>query len=424
MPGFGIIGYQQIRDNMRILYVKLSDTFLGQHQLMYKPEMAEFEREAKNLVMEPLTKPNFATMAKQAQVDKGIFQTVLQNIIHCSGELLQENNIVEIDLQEMGKFFSNNRQVLYDPLNKLKPQAPQGKQTVKALMDFGVSGNQQYMSQQEQQYQQQMMDQMYGSQGSKQRSAYQVAGIQGDSPSRRFKKPFGDGKITKDLLGAGDDPLAKNQEFSLLANNPHALMKQTFKKPGKAVSRYPPVIDAFSRTLAAPISSERHYFSVSHKIGTNFTPTAKGFFIDTVARVIKFKNMTGDKTKLDIVGNQSDGFAVVEPADEQEEYEALIYPQNADKRRIQARKVSYARYRQYVENEISVDVIAPIRQYWLTHIIELIPGDLHAVEKERIEYLIDTMLNEINKDYFDSVRKSILDYILKNEAEMKRLGIQ
>ena len=46
------------------------------------------------------------------------------------------------------------------------------------------------------------------------------------------------------------------------------------------------------------------------------------------------------------------------------------------------RKVSYARYRQYVENEISVDVIAPIRQYWLTHIIELIPGDLHAVENE------------------------------------------
>ena len=35
-------------------------------------------------------------------------------------------------------------------------------------------------------------------------------GVQGDSPSRRYKKPFGDGKITKDLLGAGDDPMAKN----------------------------------------------------------------------------------------------------------------------------------------------------------------------------------------------------------------------
>lgn len=100
-----------------------------------------------------------------------------------------------------------------------------------------------------------------------------------------------------------------------------------------------------------------------------------------------------------------------------------MFPQSANKKKIQARKNSYARYRQYADNEISVDVIAPIRQYWLTHIIELIPGDLHAVEKERIEYLIDTMLNEINKDYFDSVRKSILDYILKNEDEMRRLGI-
>jgi len=91
---------------------------------------------------------------------------------------------------------------------------------------------------------------------------------------------------------------------------------------------------------------------------------------------------------------------------------------------IHARKVSYHRYRQYIENEIQVDVIAPIRQYWLTHIIELIPGDLHAVEKNTIEELIDTMLNEINRDYFNSVRKSILDYILMDESEMKRLGIQ
>ena len=94
-------------------------------------------------------------------------------------------------------------------------------------------------------------------------------------------------------------------------------MKQTFKKPGKAVSRYPPVIDPFSRTLAAPISSERHYFSVCHKIGTNFTPSGKGFYIDSEARVIKFKNMVDPGTKLDIVGSGADGiFSMVEPADE------------------------------------------------------------------------------------------------------------
>lgn len=239
-----------------------------------------------------------------------------------------------------------------------------------------------------------------------------------DSPTRRFKKPQGEGKISSDLLGAGDDPMAKNQEFSLLASNPAQLMGMSFKKPSKALSRYPPVIDPFSRTLAAPISSQRHYFSVCHRIGTNFTPSGKGFFIDTDTRNIKYKDVNDTGTKLDIVDAEA-----VEPANAQEEYESIISPGSVDKKRVQSRRTSYQRYRQYVDNEIPVDVIAPIRQYWLSHIIELIPGDLHAVEKSRIEDLIDTMLNEINKDYFDSVKKSILDYILKDDNEMRRLGI-
>ena len=31
-----------------------------------------------------------------------------------------------------------------------------------------------------------------------------------ESPTRRYRKPFNDGKITSELLGAGDDPMAKN----------------------------------------------------------------------------------------------------------------------------------------------------------------------------------------------------------------------
>lgn len=262
-----------------------------------------------------------------------------------------------------------------------------------------------------------------------------------DSPTRRYRKPQNDGKIKSELLGAGDDPMAKQQEYSLLAGNPGMLMKHNFMKPAKAQSRFPPVIDPFSRTLAAPVSSQKHYLSVSHKIGTNFTPTAKGFYIDVEFRNVRYKDISDTGTKLDIVSDND-----IQPADDIEEYEACLphietaekygkelnaakvrkamYSTAEEPRAIKAREVSFNRYRQYVQNEISVDVIAPIRQYWLTHIIELIPGDLHAVEKEQIEYLIDSMLNEINKDYFDSVRKSILDYILKDENEMKRLGIQ
>jgi dynein heavy chain len=193
---------------------------------------------------------------------------------------------------------------------------------------------------------------MQGSQGpygsSSFKPTYTSGGQVNDSPTRRFKKPQGEAKISSDLLGAGDDPMAKNQEFSLIASNPAQLMSMSFKKPSKAMSRFPPVIDPFSRTLAAPISSQRHYFSVCHRIGTNFTPSGKGFFIDTDTRNIKYKDVNDTGTKLDIV-NADD----VEPADEREEYESLMNPKNADKRRVQARKVSYQRYRQYVDNEIA-----------------------------------------------------------------------
>ena len=111
-----------------------------------------------------------------------------------------------------------------------------------------------------------------------------------------------------------------------------------FKKPAKAKIRYPPVIDPFSRTLAAPISSERHYFSVCHKIGSNFTPTSKGFFIDTDSRTIKYKNANEGTTKLSIVSEKA-----IEPADEQEEYEAALNPKAANMERIKARQDSYKR---------------------------------------------------------------------------------
>jgi dynein heavy chain len=140
-----------------------------------------------------------------------------------------------------------------------------------------------------------------------------------DSPTRRYSKPKNQGKISAVLLGAGEDPMSKEQDFSQLASNCNALMHTSFQKPSGAMSRFPPVIDPFSRTLAAPVSSQRHYLSVCHKIGTNYTPTAKGFYIDTEMRIVRFKDVLDDKsTKLEIF-NEND----IEPADEEEEYESV-----------------------------------------------------------------------------------------------------
>ena len=39
----------------------------------------------------------------------------------------------------------------------------------------------------------------------------------------------------------------------------------------------------------------------------------------------------------------------------------------------------------YVQDEIGLENIAPIRQYWITDILELIPGDFEYLEKETVE---------------------------------------
>jgi hypothetical protein len=68
---------------------------------------------------------------------------------------------------------------------------------------------------------------------------------------------------------------------------------------------------------------------VCHRIGTNYTPTAKGFYIDTDVRTAKYKDFNDSGCRLDIVNDNE-----VEPADEAEEYESILHPTNCDPRRI------------------------------------------------------------------------------------------
>ena len=139
MPNFGIIGFHPLRENKKIVYIKLSDPFLDANGLEYSPSMAEFESQT-TIVLGPPIKLQYPTMAKNVNLEKQAFEVPLNNIFTVIGELMSEQSNVEIDLADFGKFQAMNRQVMYAPLNKMKPTGLQGKQTVKALMDYGTQG--------------------------------------------------------------------------------------------------------------------------------------------------------------------------------------------------------------------------------------------------------------------------------------------
>ena len=408
--------------NSKIITIDVSEYFMNQYSLMWNEAVEEGK--VKDKTSKPSVKPNYSAIAKISDKDKQTVQTSLTNMFQLIGELLSETGNIEVDIGPLGKFSSINRSLIYSPMNTQKPSALHGLQTVKGLMDLGKD---KYSTGRPGQLEPlnrppepefDYKNGMNGSNGHFGGSFKSKTFGNGSSPTRRFKKPRGDGKIINTLLSAGDNPQAKEQEFSMMASDPSMLMSMSFKKPGKAKSRFPPVIDPFSRTLAAPISSLRHYLSVSHRIGTNYTPSSKGYYIDIDNRTIKYKNIFG-KTKPFLSTEKE----ILEPANENEEYEGIMNPEIAEIERIQARKDSYKRYTQYIDEEIYVDVIAPIRVYWINHILELIPADLHAIDPSRVTSLVDSMLKEMNENYYDAVKKSILDYILKDENEMRRLEI-
>ena len=43
VQGFGVVGFQPLRENRKIVYIKLDQMFLDMHQLEYAQNMAEFE---------------------------------------------------------------------------------------------------------------------------------------------------------------------------------------------------------------------------------------------------------------------------------------------------------------------------------------------------------------------------------------------
>lgn len=81
------------------------------------------------------------------------------------------------------------------------------------------------------------------------------------------------------MMGAGEDPLKKNQDFAHLTGDLPTLMKTTFQFPQKSVMRSLPVLDVFSRTLGCPIATQRQNPLVAARIGSHLSLPTQHFYI-------------------------------------------------------------------------------------------------------------------------------------------------
>ena len=82
-----------------------------------------------------------------------------------------------------------------------------------------------------------------------------------------------------------------------------------------------------------------------------------------------------------------------------------------------------ARMQKYVRDGIDPAVLAPFNDAWLDSAMEQVPTDLGGIEPEAVAEMVAEMVDEVQADYFDAVKTSMVDYTLMSKEHRTRLEI-
>ena len=77
----------------------------------------------------------------------------------------------------------------------------------------------------------------------------------------------------------------------------------------------------------------------------------------------------------------------------------------------------------YVRDGIDHACLAPFNDAWMESAMEQVPTELNGVDTDQVEVMLDDMVQEVHDDYFEAVKLSMVDYVLRSQAEGVRLEI-
>ncbi|XP_055507859.1 dynein axonemal heavy chain 3 [Leucoraja erinacea] len=221
-------------------------------------------------------------------------------------------------------------------------------------------------------------------------------------------------------------------------------------------SQYPPIMQDISWPLAIPFKEQRYHRSPSESIGNNYTPTANNLKIKDLTRSCrihkavpempictikyyspprasqpapkrqKLSNSTKDVTNWNgehgYVPGRKDKFTESRPMTPMEQINLILEQENAIiEHEGEPTDRDYERYLHYIDNGIQSYMIEPQKSEQINRIEQLLTRELKSVPE--LQPLRMELLEEVNNDYNSSLRKAIVDYILKDPSERMRLFI-
>uniref|UniRef100_A0A8C9NAX7 Uncharacterized protein n=1 Tax=Serinus canaria TaxID=9135 RepID=A0A8C9NAX7_SERCA len=191
-------------------------------------------------------------------------------------------------------------------------------------------------------------------------------------------------------------------------------------------SRYPPLMQESSWTLAAPFKEQPHYRSPSDSIANNYTPTARDLKLKNIKKMKSFSMI--EMSQPSLVPAHTPELHVInytnnQPLTPEEQFALMdLHEKEISKREKIPSSDDLERYCHYIYNGVREDMLAPQDKEVVNKILKRFP--IHIFPGPEPEEFVARLKEEIRKDYRVSLMKAIVDYILLDPAERKRLSIQ
>ncbi|GAA53212.1 dynein heavy chain axonemal [Clonorchis sinensis] len=181
---------------------------------------------------------------------------------------------------------------------------------------------------------------------------------------------------------------------------------------------HPPLMNPFSLTQASPFKEQKHWRPPSQSIGNNFSPAAADISLNKLAHVSDISRNVGSRGVCREEQEKGGPSRPMSPEQQLLEMKAL----EADRAAVRGlpSQRDLERYTYYINKGIPDDMLAPPPEQLWKKLDEYTPRKLVSAWPN----LASELRNEIRTDYNYSLRKSIVDYILLDPEERKRLFIQ
>ncbi|XP_077305116.1 dynein axonemal heavy chain 3 [Lithobates pipiens] len=226
-------------------------------------------------------------------------------------------------------------------------------------------------------------------------------------------------------------------------------------------SNYPPLMQSQSWTLAAPFKEQRFHRNPSNSIANNYSPAARDLKLGEIYKKMpsprpgtaktsprhKALNSSKDasnvqkKSKLSprsivLKDNAKELLSVTEnlpqtdskmnlnsiPLTPEEQLQIMLKHEEEIERRCgKPTQRDLERYFHYIHHKIQAEMLAPQEKKQMDRILANVPSQL--LKNPALEKLLEEIKEEIANDYHTSLRKSIVDYILRDPEEKDRLQI-